>query len=96
MNTNIKDQSQSFFPVSDIGTLLTGVINAAIIIGALAALMFIILGGIQWITSGGDKNKTDEAQKKITNAVVGLIVTVAAYAIWLAIKSFLGLDSAIR
>lgn len=79
------------FAVSNIGSLIKGLVNASIVIGALAAFIFLILGGFQWITSGGDKTKTEEAQKKITNAVIGLVIIAAAYAIINVVTSFLGL-----
>ncbi len=77
------------YAISNIGTLLQGLVNASIVLGALAAFIFLILGGFQWITSGGDKAKTEEAQKKITNAVIGLIVIAAAYALINLITTFL-------
>ena len=50
-------------------------------IGLLLVFMYLIWGGIDWITSGGDKGKTEGARNKITAAVIGLIVLAAAYAI---------------
>lgn len=77
------------YAVSNIGTLLQGLVNAAIVLGALAAFIFLIIGGFQWISSGGDKAKTEEAQKKITNAIIGLIIIAAAYALINLVTTFL-------
>lgn len=79
------------FAVADIGSLIEGLVNASIVIGALAAFMYLIMGGFQWITAGGDPKKTEEAQKKITNAVIGLIIIASAYAIINVVTTFLGL-----
>jgi hypothetical protein len=54
------------------------------IIGILtisAAIWFVfqfLIGAIQIVSSGGDKTKIQEATTRITNAVVGMVVVVAA------------------
>lgn len=48
--------------------------------GALT-LLFIVIGGLKYILSQGDPNATAQAKNTIIYAVVGLIVTVIAYAI---------------
>lgn len=72
------------------GDLLNGVLSFVLIIGALLVLFYLILGGIEWITSGGDKGKTEGARNKITAAVIGLIVLAAAWAILTVVLNFLG------
>jgi len=54
--------------------------KTVVIVGGLAFLVYLMWGGIQWVTSGGDKTKLDEAQHKIYNSMVGLGVLVASYA----------------
>lgn len=48
--------------------------------GALAVL-FIILGGIQYITSAGDPKKVETAKKTLTYAIIGLIFIVLSQVI---------------
>jgi TRAP-type C4-dicarboxylate transport system permease small subunit len=40
-----------------------------------------IYGGIQWMTAEGDESKVEKAHKTITQAVIGLVIVLAAYAI---------------
>ena len=54
---------------------------------------FLIMGGIEWITSGGDKNKAESARNKITSAVIGLVIVAASYAIVNLVVQFLGFDN---
>ncbi|MBU0578513.1 hypothetical protein KKE34_01205 [Patescibacteria group bacterium] len=75
---------------TDLGALIQGALNFVMVIGALLVFLYLIMGGIEWITSGGDKTKTETARNKITAAVVGLIVLAASYAILLIILNFLG------
>ncbi|MBU0978699.1 MAG: hypothetical protein ABIJ03_01810 [Patescibacteria group bacterium] len=77
----------------DLGSIITGALGFIMAIAALLVFLYLILGGIQWITSGGDKGKTEEARNKITSAVIGLIVLAAAYAVLQIMLGFLGLTS---
>lgn len=78
--------------ITNIGTLIQGAIQGAIVVSALLVFMFLIWGGIQWITSGGDKGKTQEARDRITAALVGLAVVASAWAIMLIISYFFGIN----
>jgi len=75
---------------TDIGSLINGALSFIMVIAALLVFLYLILGGIEWITSGGDKGKTEKARNKITAAVIGLIILAASYAILLIILNFLG------
>jgi len=91
-NTVVPIRKGSNFTIENVGSLVSNVVNALLIIAALIAFIFLVLGGIQWITSGGDKAGMEAARNKITHAIVGLIVVAAAYAIMLLLGSFLGLN----
>jgi len=80
------------FRVNDIGQIITAAVSLLLIIAAILAFVYLVLGGIQWITSGGDKAGMEAARNKITHAVVGLIVVGAAYAIMILAQNFLGIS----
>ncbi len=88
------DPGAGFF--SDIGVLINGLLSFVMVIAALLVFMYLIWGGIEWITSGGDKGKTESARNKITSAVIGLIVLAASYAILLLVLNFLGFDGGLN
>lgn len=69
--------------VTDLSKLISSGVSIAIIIAAVLTFAFLVWGGIQWITSGGDKAKYEEARNRITAALVGLAIVVLA---WLVIK----------
>ncbi len=58
-----------------------------VIVGSLAFLLYLVWGGIQWLMSGGDKTKVEEAKAKISNAIMGLAVLVISYAVVLFIEA---------
>lgn len=43
--------------------------------------ILVIIGGIQWMTAGGSEEKVGKAKTLITNALIGLVIVLSAYAI---------------
>ncbi len=78
------------------GLTIPGIVSAFIrLILVLAALVFffiLVIGGIRWIASGGDKANTETARNQITAALVGLIIVFSAWAILQLIRVFFGID----
>lgn len=76
---------------------VSGIVSAAvkfiIVVAALVSFIFLIIGGIRWITSGGDKEGTAKAQSTITAALIGLLVVFAAWAIIRLLETFFGLPA---
>ncbi len=77
--------------ILNIGTLIGGIVGVAIIIAALLAFIYLVWGGIEWISSGGDKAGMEAARSRITNAFVGLFIVAAAWAITKLIETFFGI-----
>lgn len=50
-------------------------------IAGISAFFTFIQGGFQWLTSGGNVDKTGEAKEKLTSAVLGLIIILSSYLI---------------
>lgn len=78
---------------ANLGSLISTALSFVMALAALIVFLYLIWGGIEWITSGGDKSKTESARNKITAAVLGLIVLAASYAILLVMLQVLGLGS---
>jgi len=75
-----------------IGSIISGLITWILVAAMVLSLFFLLFGGIRWITSGGDKDKTSSGQKMITGAVIGLALTFSAWAITRLIQHYFGLD----
>ena len=52
------------------------IVALSILIGGLMAVFFIFFAGIQFITSGGDEEKTRKAVVSIRYAIIGLLVVI--------------------
>jgi len=56
-------------------------IRLVVIVAAIIFFFILVIGGIRWIASGGDKAQTEAARNQITAALVGLVIVFAAWAI---------------
>lgn len=63
-----------------------------VVVGALGFLLYLVWGGVEWVTSGGDKTKVQAAQQRITSALIGLTLLVASYAIIAFISEVLDIN----
>jgi hypothetical protein len=72
--------------------VVAAVIKLILVVAAIIAFVFLVFGGIKWITSGGDKEGTQAAQKTITAALVGLLIVFAAWAIMTLLNTFFNID----
>jgi len=79
-------------PFTDFGPLLANALVILFFFAAVLAFIFIVIGGIQWITAGGDKMAAQSARDRITAAVVGLVIVVAAFALSLIVLNVLGIN----
>ena len=55
--------------------------KAILAIGAIATLVLFLWGAMEWIVSGGDKGKLENARNRLTNAIIGLIILEGAFVI---------------
>jgi hypothetical protein len=78
--------------ITDIGVLISRVISVAFILAGILTFALLVMGGIEWLTSGGDKSKTESARNRITAAVVGLAIVAASWALMKLIAYFFGVD----
>jgi len=73
--------------------IISAAVKFILIVAALVSFIFLVIGGIKWITSGGDKEGTAKAQSTITAALIGLVIVFAAWAIINLLQTFFGMPS---
>jgi hypothetical protein len=72
--------------------IVSGLIRGALVVAAVVFFFILVIGGIKWIASGGDKAATEGARNQITAALVGLVIVFAAWAIVQLIQVFFGVN----
>ncbi|OGC47808.1 hypothetical protein A2886_00270 [candidate division WWE3 bacterium RIFCSPHIGHO2_01_FULL_42_13] len=76
--------------ITSLTDVFTLAVNVVLGIGISLTIIFLILGGIQYITSKGDQKAAQEARTSLTNAVIGFIVVIGAFTIKTVMVSILG------
>ena len=67
--------------VSNLQSVITNILNSIIAVSGIVAVIFIIIGGINYMTSSGDSAKVQKAKNTILYACIGLIICALAFAI---------------
>lgn len=64
--------------INDIWLIVAAVIEILLRVAALAAVAFVIIGGVRYVVSQGEPDKTNQARSTIINALIGLLLAVTA------------------
>lgn len=72
--------------------MVSGFIRLVLVVAGLAFFFILVIGGIKYILSGGDKAHTEGARGQITAALVGLVIVFSAWAIIQLINTFFGVN----
>ena len=74
-------------PATGFATLLVTGVRLFLIVAAISALIYMLWGAYQWITSGGDKDALSNAQARIRQAVIGLVLVIVALSVFILVTS---------
>jgi len=72
------------------GGIISGAISLVLLVVTVVFFFILVIGGLKWITSGGDEKKVAAARSQITNALIGLIIVFASWAIMKLIDAIFG------
>jgi len=86
-DTVSRDTTQAKF-----GAILSAVVTTLTVVGGLAFVIYFTLGGLKWLTAGGDKAKVQEAQTQMVQGVIGLVAIVAGLFVVGIVGRVLGID----
>lgn len=76
----------------NLGAIVSKFLPYILGIAGLVLLLFLVMAGFQYLTSGGDPKATQSAQEKMTSAVVGFILLFTAYWLFQILGILMGLD----
>lgn len=89
---NIPGHGPDQIPFLNLGSYLTVFVQAIILVAGLAAFAYLLIGGVQYLASGGDKIHVEAARNRISYAIMGLAIVVAAVALTYVMSTVFGIN----
>lgn len=77
---------------ANIGKFIENIVSTIFLVSGLASFAFLIIGGLRYLTAGGDAKAMESATKIITSAVVGLAIILASYGLARIIEGVFGIS----
>jgi len=72
--------------------LFANILKVVVTVAGLAFVIMFIVGGFQYMQSGGDPKAAAAASSTLTYAIIGLVGAIVSWLILLFIKDFTGID----
>ncbi|MGE5392771.1 MAG: hypothetical protein ACM3NH_03445 [Candidatus Saccharibacteria bacterium] len=72
-------RNQTACTLSDIFTTVALVISFLLGASSLVAILFIVIGGVQMIFSGGNPKAIETGKQTLFNAILGLLIVLGAF-----------------
>jgi hypothetical protein len=78
--------------INNLELFISNIMGFMTALGSVFFVIYFVTGSFEWVTSGGDKGKTEKARNRMMNGALGLVLLVASYGIIGLVGSFVGLD----
>jgi len=78
--------------ITEGSNILQWAVTLLIVVGVIVALFMLIYSGLQWIQSGGDKEKLVAARQRIIYTIIGLVVIFLSFMIINVIGTIFGVQ----
>ena len=67
--------------LTDIPKLVSNIIRILLILAGLVVFIYLVIGGYQYATAGGNAEQATAARTTILNAIIGVVIVFASYAL---------------
>jgi len=81
--------------VATVGSLVSvmkNIITSLVAVVGVVLFIMLIIGGVNFLFSGGDQKKLEKAKGTITSALIGFLLFIGSYLILRLIQSFTGVN----
>ncbi|MBI4059100.1 hypothetical protein HY404_02545 [Candidatus Microgenomates bacterium] len=78
--------------LNSVGSITSELLKYLFVFAGLTVLLFLIFGGFQMMTSGGDPAGLKEGKDKVTHALIGFVIIFTAYWLVQAIGLIFGVN----
>lgn len=75
-----------------LGNFLSAIISVLYIVAGIILIFMLLWGSLDWITSGGEKEKVAGARNKILHAIIGFVLMAITFAILGILGAFTGFE----
>ncbi len=65
----------------ELSTYLAAIYRAGLILASVLSVLMIVIGGIQYMTAGGNPGRLGDAKDRIWQAILGLLLVLGSYLI---------------
>ena len=72
--------------------LFRNIVVSLVQLSGVALFLMFIVGGFQFLTSGGNPKQLEQAKNTLTHAIIGVVVIVSSYLILKLVQQFTGVD----
>lgn len=84
--------ASGYNPGVTLATIISKILGVMTIFAGIWFLFQAIIAGYNYLSAGGDKTRIENAWRKLSNALIGLAIVVAAYGLIALLGTFLGVD----
>jgi len=72
-------EGYNYIDIPWLADYMSGVYRYAVFIGSVLAAVMFMIGGLQWLTAGGNAGRVDQAKTRIRDSVIGLVLILGSY-----------------
>ena len=66
---------------NSLNNTIAAITNVILFVAGAASIIMIVIGGLRYVVSGGNPSAINDAKNTILYAIVGLVISVSAFAI---------------
>lgn len=81
---------------SDVNAIIGGLVQLVYAVAGIAFFFMFILGGLRYLTAGGDEKAAASARATLTQAMIGLVIVVSAFLITQLLFTIFGIKGFIQ
>ena len=81
IDTGINYGTATGLSTRDVREVVARIINVAMGLLGIVAVVIILAGGFIWMTAGGNEEKVEKAKKLIFSGIIGLAIILTSFAI---------------
>jgi len=90
--TPVDPGSDQIATISNLSCVFGNLVSYALGFAGIVLFILLLIGGFRFITSGGDPKAIEGARKTLTSAIIGLILILVSYLIFILISNITGVN----